>query len=445
VQVGSDTNWDSVATSVYYTALSTADQVAIFRKTDGTIYSAGDGGSFGTDGRGGFALPARSSPVQIGAGDTWNAIFGRYSPALFVINSSGVVHKWGVGSTGAIGERPYTTSPTSTETYNWNKVTTYGEFVGAGIKNDGTLWTMGSNTSGGIGQNSDLSYSSPVQVGSATDWSDVASGFRLGLAVKTGGTLWSWGTNATGALGQNVANTLNRSSPVQVGALTNWSKVYAGGTDTSQAVAAIKTDGTLWTWGAGANGFTGLNIAANRSSPVQVGALTNWSKVSVAAGGNHMLAIKTDGTLWAWGLNGNGQLGQNNIIARSSPVQIGALTTWTSAAAGPTFSAAVRSDGTLWVWGLGTNGISGNSNAVTRSSPVQVGVGTDWSSVYTLTTAALGAVKTNGTLWAWGANTTADLGDGTLISRSSPVQIGSLTPWREVVNTGANNPGAIYQ
>ena len=130
------------------------------------------------------------------------------------------------------------------------------------------------------------------------------------------------------------------SSPIQIGALTNWARVDVGGGHTG----AVKTDGTLWTWGDNDDGQLGQNISrlTDRSSPVQVGSGTNWYKVS--AGTSHTLATKTDGTLWGWGNNGNGQLGQNNTIRRSSPVQVGAETYWQNPAAGDNYTGVTTKD-----------------------------------------------------------------------------------------------------
>ena len=133
--------------------------------------------------------------------------------------------------------------------------------------------------------------------------------------------LFVWGQNNYGQLGLN--DTANRSSPVQVGALTGWSQIAAG----QYHSIAAKTDGTLWSWGNNGFGRLGLNDTTNRSSPVQIGALTTWYEV--AAGFRHTLATKTDGTLWSWGINSSGQLGLNDNTYRSSPVQVGSLATWT--------------------------------------------------------------------------------------------------------------------
>ena len=138
---------------------------------------------------------------------------------------------------------------------------------------------------------------------------------------------WSWGTNTTAAASGQIGlgDVTNRSSPVQVGALTNWSSI-SGGNPTF--ATAIKTDGTLWSWGSNSLGELGLGNVTARSSPVQVGALTAWSKVS--SGFQCTVAIKTDGTLWSWGRNNSGGLGLGDATNRSSPVQVGALTTWIS-------------------------------------------------------------------------------------------------------------------
>jgi len=145
------------------------------------------------------------------------------------------------------------------------------------------------------------------------------------MALKTDGTIWCWGEGGSGALGQG--NTTDYSSPVQVGALTTWATIGPG-SETDQANSewsmAVKTDGTLWTWGENTKGQLGDGSTTDRSSPVQIGALTTWS--SVSGGRKTSYAIKTDGTLWAWG---NGEaLGNGTTTQISSPVQIGALTTW---------------------------------------------------------------------------------------------------------------------
>jgi alpha-tubulin suppressor-like RCC1 family protein len=210
-----------------------------------------------------------------------------------------------------------------------------------------------------------------VQVGALTTWASVDIGSST-VAIKTDGTLWAWGPNGYGSLGQG--NTTSTSSPVQVGAGTTWSTAVCGGFG---HMHAIKTDGTLWAWGNNNRGQLGLNNLTNISSPVQVGTLTNWLKLS--AGTYHNAAIKTDGTMWTWGFN-YGRLGLGNGSHYSSPKQVGALTTWSNASAGSYGCAAIKTDSTLWTWSaLNGQGDLGQGNTTDRSSPVQVGALTNWT------------------------------------------------------------------
>ena len=302
------------------------------------------------------------------------------------------------------------------------------------IKHDGTLWASGRNNYGQLGQGNTTDRSSPVQIGALTTWSKLANGNgRYGLSVKTDGTLWAWGQNASGCLG--LGNATNYSSPVQVGALTNWLDVSA----TYRTTLALKTDGTMWSWGANAYGQLGLGNTTYYSSPVQIGALTTWSAISI--GGWWGMALKTDGTIWMWGANNSGQLGQGNTTVQSSPVQVGALTTWSKVAGGDTSyglsgaASAIKTDGTLWMWGANTEGVLGQGNTTLYSSPVQVGALTDWAACSPAGNTQ--ALKTDGTLWAWGDNSQGQLGDGSTTSRSSPVQIGAATTWVAIA------PGSI--
>jgi hypothetical protein len=339
------------------------------------------------------------------------------------------LYVWGYNGFGQQGQSNTTnrSSPTQVASDDWAQIGSGGNF-NLVVKNNGTLWSWGYNGTGNatfggqLGLNNTDNRSSPVQVGSLTTWYEAAPGGNFSLVTKTDGTLWSWGRNADGQLGLGDAN--NRSSPVQVGALTTWAQISGA----FNFIAAIKTDGTLWSWGRNNNGELGLNDTVNRSSPVQVGALTTWAKV--AGGTNFCLAIKTDGTLWSWGIGSGGPLGLNDTVTRSSPVQVGLLTNWRNVSAG-NFSAAVKTDGTLWTWGPNsgvTGSPLGHNDSVNRSSPVQVGALTTWSQVATARNQCF-AIKTDKTLWSWGYNGNGALGLGDVVNRSSPVQIGALSTW----------------
>jgi alpha-tubulin suppressor-like RCC1 family protein len=156
---------------------------------------------------------------------------------------------------------------------------------------------------------------------------------------------------------------------------TNWKQVAC----TIYNTAAIKTDGTLWTWGYNVYGILGTNDITTRSSPIQtVAGGTNWKQV--ACGVNHIGAIKTDGTLWMWGRNINGQLGTNDVTQRSSPIQtVSGGTNWKQVSCGAFHTRAIKTDGTLWMWGYNTNGELGTNDITDRSSPIQtVAGGANW-------------------------------------------------------------------
>ena len=308
--------------------------------------------------------------------------------------------------------------------------------ISAGIKADGTLWVWGTNAYGALGDGTVTSRSSPVQtITGGTNWSQVACGNKHCAAIKSDGTLWTWGDNLKGQLGNGVMKwsapypSGDKSSPVQtITGGTNWSQVACG----NRSTAAIKTDGTLWLWGYN-YGQLGDNTAADRSSPVQtISRGTNWKQIS--CGYNFAAAIKTDGTLWTWGRNTWGNLGDNTINDRYSPVQtIAGGTNWSQVSCGGYNTAAIKTDGTLWVWGQGESGQLGNGTALRNSSPVQtLAGGTNWKQVVSGggTTAA---IKTDGTLWFWGGN-----GNGNGVFRdpgtSSPVQTTySSFIWKQIV------------
>jgi alpha-tubulin suppressor-like RCC1 family protein len=298
------------------------------------------------------------------------------------------------------------------------------------IKNNGTLWMFGSGLGGVLGQGNTTSYSSPVQVGTGTTWAAVAVGSSITRAIKTDGTLWAWGDNTSGQLGDGTI--VSKSSPVQIGALTNWAQV-AGGTDHS---FFLKTNNTIWATGSNASGQLGLGDTTNRSSPVQIGALTTWARLGAEGSGS--FAIKTDGTLWAWGQAFTyGGLGLNDTTGRSSPVQVGTLTTWASIQRNGDRQciAAIKTDGTLWAWGFNNSGGLGLGDTISRSSPVQVGIATNWS--YAHASAHMLAVTTSGQLYATGLNTSGQLGLGDTTSRSSLVQVGTATSWNTVAVGGS--------
>jgi alpha-tubulin suppressor-like RCC1 family protein len=359
------------------------------------------------------------------------------------IYSGAELYSWGSGNYGQLGDG--TTANKSSPVQigalgGWAQVSA-GQNHNAAITTDGELYSWGSGNYGQLGDGTATNKSSPVQIGALTNWAQVGAGVSHTASVKTEGTLWAWGLNNQGRLGNGA--TFSLSSPVQIGALTNWAQVSAGNTHT----ASIKTAGTLWAWGDNTYGQLGDGTTSPKSSPVQIGTLTNWAQVS--AGGNSTVAVTTNGQLYAWGRNNRGQLGDGTTTQRNSPVQIGALTNWAQVSAGKVdysgHTASVKTDGTLWAWGGNIVGQLGDGTTTQRNSPVQIGTLTNWAQVSAGKTSFphTVSVKTDGTLWAWGSNGSGRLGDGTTTQRNSPVLIGALTNWVQASAGGAHTTALL--
>jgi len=340
-------------------------------------------------------------------------------------STAGVAWLWGSGADGRLGDNTVTNRSSPVQTIaggtNWKQASCRAGHSAA-IKTDGTLWLWGSGGYGQLGDGTTTNRSSPVQtITTGANWKNVSCGETHTAATKTDGTLWTWGRNNNGQLGDNT--TAHRSSPVQtIAGGTNWKQVSCGYRHT----ACVKTDGTLWLWGNNSNSVTpiGDNTDISRSSPVQtITGGTNWSQVS--CGRDFTAAIKTDGTLWTWGNNYQGQLGNGfkSSQPKSSPIQtITGGNTWTEISCGFYHTAAIKTDGTLWLWGQNTSGTLGDGTTTEKLSPVQtITGGNTWTEI-SCGDGSSAAIKTDGSLWLWGANSDGRLGDNTVSNRSSPIQ-----------------------
>ncbi|MEN0080747.1 T9SS type A sorting domain-containing protein, partial [Flavobacterium lindanitolerans] len=235
------------------------------------------------------------------------------------------------------------------------------------------------------------------------------------------GTLWAWGRNDYGQLGDGT--TIDKSTPIQIGVLSDWLQIEA-----KEALnIAIKTNGTLWSWGL--NRYE--ENAEYIDTPVQVGADNNWSKIS--CGFTHIIALKMDGTLWGWGGNGVGQLGDDSAIVKINPTQIGTANDWSKIATGYMHTVALKTDGTLWAWGDNQWGWLGDGTTIGKTTPTRIGTDADWSQITASNTNTI-ALKTDGTLWTWGANYFGQLGNnGNPNGRNIiPIQLGTATNWSQI-------------
>ena len=391
--------------------------------------------------------------VDTGIGITFNKkilVGAGGSMTLRLVGAAGtVVQNWGISSV-TVNTVDFNASLVS----NLENNTTYHLTIGDGFFTDasgtsyvGTAYTfdtsgtasgmfvMGRDEIGTLGNNTDNNHvSSPIPIPGST-WKSMINSGNRGMsatgAVKSDGTMWTWGQATFGQTGQN--SNVNVSSPVQVGSDTTWSTTYGTFSGGYLSMAAVKSDGTLWTWGNNTNGELGVNNRTIYSSPIQVPG-TTWAAGKIATGQTKCAAIKTDGTLWSWGYNHIGEIGVNYLVKYSSPVQVPG-TTWATVTAGYNDMIASKTDGTLWAFGQGASGALAQNNDANISSPVQI-PGTNWSTAmndYAGSVRNHMAVTQDGKVFAWGNNQYGELGLLDTENRSSPVQIPGISGVNQVV------------
>lgn len=455
-------------------------------KNDGSVWAWGSNtnGELGTN-----SVSANSRlPVQVKDAPGTGTLSGitaitAGARSVYALKNNGTLWAWGKNDVGQLGDGTTTNRslPVQVKDTSGSGFITTAAGISAGgsadgfrsttvsLMQDGTLLGWGSNNRGGLGYQQNGSSTSLPQI--------IASGFQTTrldhvtqlsvarnhvLALKDDGTVWSWGRNTYGELGDNT--TTDRTLPIQVkdpagtGFLTNVKQVVAAtphddfdGTVIGVSFA-VKTDGTVWSWGAGS--YLGDGTTTMRKLPVQVkdspgtGFLTNVASLSSA--GSHTVAVKNDGTVWSWGLNFSGQLGDNTTTFRNLPVQVrdaagtGYLSGIVSVSAAlyvydlnDSFfpygsNIAVKNDGTVWSWGNNDSAQLGDGTTTTRTKPVQVkdpsGTGFfSGASKAVISRDHAMVLKSDGTVWAWGDNSNKQLGDGTSTNRSLPVQVKDST------------------
>ena len=299
----------------------------------------------------------------------------------------------------------------------WNQNATTGAFAFA-FKNPGELWVWGENNYGNLGDGTTKKRSSPTQIPGT--WDNVAMDSAGGIGIKDSTELYVWGYQNDGQLGLGNPGSESRSSPAQIPG--SWSSSRYAIARFGRNAGAVKTDGTLWVWGDNSAGQLGQGNNTKESSPKQVPG-TTWSAISYD-GDDAAAALETDGSGYTCGKNTYGQLGLNDTSNRNTFQQVPG--TWERfSISSMRWGLGVKSDGTLWTWGRNSAGNLGHNNRDNYSSPKQVGTDTTW--VASKVSAGSGncqAVKSDGTLWVWGNCEEGELGlNQTNVSRSSPTQI----------------------
>jgi len=333
------------------------------------------------------------------------------------LRSDGTVWAWGNNWNGTLGDGTRTSRSTPVQVQNLSNITsvTVGIDHTVALRSDGTVWAWGANWwFGQLGDGTNTSRSTPVQVQNLANITTIAAGRNHTVALRSDGTVWTWGWNGSGQLGDGT-NT-NRNTPVHVQNLTNITAITGGASHT----VALRNDGTVWTWGWNDYGQLGDETNTNRNTPVHVQNLTNIT--AIAGGASHTVALRSDGTVWTWGRNGSGQLGDGTNTNRNTPVQVQNLTNITAISGWGEHTVALRSDGTVWTWGRNGSGQLGDGTNTSRNTPIQIQNLTNMLAIVAGVnhTAAL---RSDGMVWMWGSNGRGQLGDGTNTNRNTPVQV----------------------
>ncbi|MSQ23289.1 MAG: hypothetical protein EXR58_01870 [Chloroflexi bacterium] len=294
---------------------------------------------------------------------------GGIGPRSFslAVKRDGSVWGWGNNSLGQLGNGSTVDQPSPVQVPDLAGVVTIsaGGHHSLALKSDGTVWAWGYNDSGQLGDGTTINRQSPVQVLDLTDVTALAAGDQHSLALKSDGTIWGWGANTYGALGDGTGD--GRSTPAPISGFSGVTAVAAG----AYHSLALLSDGTVWGTGYNQNGELGDGTTDPRLTPVPVSGLSNAS--AIGAGTFHSLALMPDGTVWTWGSNTNRQIGdgtRNHPVL--SPVQVVGLSGVVGIGSGYSHTLAIRDDGTLWTWGWNEFGQLGDGTVLDSLVPVQV-------------------------------------------------------------------------
>lgn len=470
-------------------------------KNDGSVWAWGNNASSQL---GDGTTNAHRTPIQVPNLSGVIAVAEGRTHSLALLDD-GSVWAWGGNANGQLGNGTTSTLSAPTPVPGLSGVTAIaaGDAHSLAVNGaDGSRWAWGKNNNGQLGDGTTTQRLSPVVVASPAGRTSVAvaAGTAYSLSLLDDVTVWGSGLNTSGQLGDttiaqrttSVLATVILTQPatqiVNTGSSATLSVTVAdptvvtyrwngpsgiidGATSASYTIASAQSgdaggyfvevldangtvintsaaatltvfanatpasgiaavgsnhtltvagDGTVWTWGLNTTGQLGDGTTTSRNAPVQLGGFTGAA--AIAGGASHSVAVKTDGTVWAWGLNTNGQLGDGTTTQRTAPVQVSGLSWVTAVSAGEAFSLALRSDGTVWAWGLNSSGQLGDGTITQHTTPVQVAGLTEVIAIAAGRISGL-ALKSDGTVWAWGNNASGQLGDGTTTARRAPVQV----------------------
>jgi len=373
-------------------------------KTGGASYCWGSD----DDGQLGKAYP--HVPMPIAEDGPWSTVSAGERTGCAIKTADDSSWCWGVG--GSLGgPEPASDVPAQlSESGPWDFIDS-GYGMSCGVKNDGTGWCWGSDSNDKLGNGAAGSSSVPVQLSEAGPWDMITTpefGGYSACGLKSDGTAWCWGRDTTGQLGNGSGISGNQPDPVQVSDAGPWDAVEMGN---FHACGIKSADGSVWCWGSDGAGQlgNGSGITGNQEDPVQISEAGPWDMISL--GVDFSCGLKSAGTVWCWGSDGYGRLGNGAAGSQTSPMQITEAGPWDVISAGRNHACGVKTDGTLWCWGQGDKGELGNGDTADHEDPVQVSGSGSWVSVSADTEHTCG-LKTDGSVWCWGNFSEGRLGIG---------------------------------
>ena len=285
------------------------------------------------------------------------------------------------------------------------------------INNKFVSWGWGYNGQGQLGDNTTVSKLTPVKVCCNKTFCQISGGYQYSLAIDKDGKAWGWGYNVYGQLGDNTI--VYKSMPIAVFGNKTFCQIVAGW----RYSLAIDNNGKAWGWGYNSQGQLGDNSTTSRLTPVSVYGNKTFCKISAGTNSYHSLAIDKNGKAWGWGYNGQGQLGDNTILSKRTPVSVYGSKTFCQIITGSQYhSLALDKNGKVWSWGYNVYGQLGDNTAVSKRTPISVYGNKTFCQISGRRYTSL-AIDKNGKAWGWGYNTHGQLGDNSTTSKLTPVSV----------------------
>lgn len=398
-------------------------------KQDGSLWCWGGNGN-GQIGNNSTVI--QNTPLHIQTSQTWKHVAtGRFHTCA--VRSDDTLWCWGsnlAGRTGLNTTTGNTLVPTQISGGGSWKMTSLGHDHSCGIKTDNTLWCWGTNQFGRTGLNTTSGNTLvPTQVSGGGSWKSVSLGYQVTCAIKSDDTLNCWGNNANGATAMNTT-TGNTIVPTGVNGGGSWKTISVSlSNGSNHSGCAIKSDDTVWCWGSNSYGNLGDGTTTQRIVPTAISGGGSWRLVE--AGNMHSCGIKSDNTAWCWGYNSEGQLNDGTTTQRTSPTAVISGGSWKALYTGFANTCGIRADNQIYCWGSNTNSIMGFTNTYSLSYPVEIAGGGVWKATSVGRGSSCG-IKSDDTLWCWGQNTSGQLGDNTTTNRWNVTAVSGGDTWKSI-------------